>query len=428
MIKSNNFVKTLSDKGLVDDAVLVENGYDIQYKGNIVSVRLNDKGGALIYNQKKNTMMEIESGRLDDILHRYIIQSLFGTQTKTGIRNTEYKNVFLVPTKVIKNAVVFEDSVGRSFVVNGATPQAVLSYYNESRETNCDDVMVLLNGFTPYDRTFRGNENCVESSEVELQLLKCAVNHEDYSVCPCSDKINDVGQTVVGNFFCSSADKVNLINFEEDCNKAFAYNSVSRRNISSATMRAKNPFAIKAKQILSSDRKALINYADKKYPYGLCLSAMEQMLAYEAPAIFSSAKVDGDIEYKNLFSRYLREADTVQFRLDSNKTLCCSTFKTGKSAAKFRCTPDVASIRNNLMREGYYLTELESGLEFNNGTPVIAAIISACKNFVPVSEEAVNKPNTVTKVIGSECTKILADYGINDTKKVFNSLVQIIVN
>ena len=71
MIKTDNFVKTLSDKGLVDDAIFCENGYDIQYKGNLVSVRLNDKGGALIFNQKKNSVMEIESGRLDDVLHRF---------------------------------------------------------------------------------------------------------------------------------------------------------------------------------------------------------------------------------------------------------------------------------------------------------------------------------------------------------------------
>ena len=193
-------------------------------------------------------------------------------------------------------------------------------------------------------------------------------------------------------------------------------------------MRAKNPFAVKAKQILSSDRKALVNYADKKYPYGLCLSAMEQMLAYEAPAIFNSAKVDGEIEYKNLFSRYLKECDTVQFRLDSNKLLTCSLFKTGKSSARFHCVPDVAMIRNGLMREGYYLTEHESGLDFANGDTAISAILSNCKNFAPVSEEPVNKPNTVSKVIGSECKKILADYNINDTKGVFNSLVQVIVN
>ena len=54
MIRTDNYIRALSDKGLVDDAMLLENGYDIQYKGNIVSVRLNDKGGAVIFNKKKS--------------------------------------------------------------------------------------------------------------------------------------------------------------------------------------------------------------------------------------------------------------------------------------------------------------------------------------------------------------------------------------
>ena len=56
MIRTDNYIRALSDKGLVDDAMLLENGYDIQYKGNIVSVRLNDKGGAVIFNKKKNNL------------------------------------------------------------------------------------------------------------------------------------------------------------------------------------------------------------------------------------------------------------------------------------------------------------------------------------------------------------------------------------
>lgn len=430
MIKTDNFVKTLSDKGLVDDAIFCENGYDIQYKGNIVSVRLNDKGGALIFNQKKNSVMEIESGRLDDVLHRYIIQSVFGTQTKTGVKNTEYKNVFLVPSKVIKNAVMFEDTEGRTFVVNGVSPQAVLSYYNEACETNCDDVMILLSGFTPYDRSFRGNENAVESSEVEVQLLKCSVNFEQYAVAPRSECINDVGQTVVGNFLCSSSDKVNLMTFEEDSQKAFTFSSAPKRNIRSSTMRTKNPYAIKAKDFLTSGvaRRCVQNYIDEKYPYGLCISSMQQVFAYEAPALFNAAKMENKIDYKNLFQRYLKDADTIQFRLDSNKILYSALSVDGKSVAKFHAVPDVAFIRNNLVKDGYYISELESGLEFKKGDTAVASILSGCKNFAPISEKPINKPNTVSKVIGSECQKVLSEYGINDTKGVFSSLVQVIVN
>ena len=60
MIRTDNYIRALSNKGLVDDAMILENGYDIQYKGNIVSVRLNNKGGAVIFNQKKNDLFEVQ--------------------------------------------------------------------------------------------------------------------------------------------------------------------------------------------------------------------------------------------------------------------------------------------------------------------------------------------------------------------------------
>lgn len=428
MIKTNNFIQTLTAKGLVDDAIVLENGYDIQYKGNIVSVRLNNKGGALIYNQKKNDIIEIQSGRLDEVLHKYIVQSLFGIQTKTGTRGMECKDVFLVPTKVIKNNVIFEDSVGRHFSVSGVSPEAILSYYKEACEVNADDSLILLSGFAPYDRYFKESPVTAETSDVEVQLLKCNVNTDDYAVSPRSECINDVGQTVVGNFLCSSADKINLMTFEEDSAKMFTYKSSAKRNISSSTMRTKNPFAIKAKEALNQNRRAVMDYAETKYPYGLCLSAMEQMLAYDSSAIFSSMKIDSGIEYKNLYLKYLKNATSVQFRLDSNKSIFSAITVAGKSVAKFRATPIISDMHNSLKKDGYYLSELENGLEFNINDPAVSAIVSSCKNFTPVSEKVLNKPNAVSKVIGSNCTKILADYGINDKKQVFQTLVQVVIN
>jgi hypothetical protein len=224
MIRTDNYIKTLSDKGLVDDAITLENGYDIQYKGNIVSVRLNDKGGALIYNQKKNNVMEIQSGRLDEVLHRYIVQSLFGIQSKKGIKDNQFDNVFFVPTKVIGNSVILEDPAGRKWSVKNSTPKAVLSYYEDARMVNADDAMILLDGFSAYSIHDREPVKSCIDNDVELTLLKSSANVDDYAVAPRSECINDIGKTVVGVFCCSSSDKVNLINFEEDSNKVFAFN------------------------------------------------------------------------------------------------------------------------------------------------------------------------------------------------------------
>lgn len=431
MIRTENYIKTLADKGLVDDAVIVENGYDIQYRGNIVSVRLNDKGGALIYNQKKNVVTEIQSGRLDEVLHRYIIQSLFGLQSRTGIRNNLYKDVFLVPTKVISNALIFEDPCGRKFSVKGSSPQAVLSYYDEACTVNADDALILLNNFDVH--SIRDPENITSNvdREVEMTLLKSDVNLDDYSVSPRSECINNVGQTIVGNFCCSSADKINMMNFEYDQAHLFGFGAAPKKNITSSTIRTKNPYAAKAKAIASSAKikKLVLNHVNDKYPYGLCVSAMEQMLAYEVPAILSSNRIEiGDLEYKGEYAKALKNATSIQFRMDSNKSILSAICCEGKSVAKFRAVPDVAEIRNGLKREGYLLSELENGLEFGIDNPAVNCIISNCKNYVPVSEKPMNMVNTVNKLVGSDCKKVLAEYGINDVKGVFSSITQIVVN
>ena len=191
MIRTDNFIRALADKGLVDDAMTVENGYDIQYRGNIVSVRLNNKGGALIFNQKKNTLFEVCSGRLDDVLHKYIIQSLFGTQNKTGVKSIVCKNTLFVPTKVIASKVIFEDSVGRRYAIEGNSPEAVLSYFKAACDVNADDCMILLNNFKPY-RHSEKVVSSVETPEVEVQLLKSNVDPEDFAVSPRPEAINDV--------------------------------------------------------------------------------------------------------------------------------------------------------------------------------------------------------------------------------------------
>ena len=182
MIKTDSFIKALGEHGLIDDAVKLDSGYDIQYKGNLVSVRLDGKGGAAIYSKRLNNIVEIKSGRLDDVLHRYIMQSLFGTHTKVGSRDVEYKDVFFVPTKVLKNSVVFEDADGRRFTVKGSTPSAVMSFYNQLADVNADDCLVLLNGFDVYDHPEEMSE--IKDKDIEIQMLKCSFDMDDYAVSP----------------------------------------------------------------------------------------------------------------------------------------------------------------------------------------------------------------------------------------------------
>lgn len=430
MIKTGNYIKSLLDHGLVDDAVGVEGGWDIQYKNNILSVRLDNKGGALLYNQKRGNVVEVKSGRLDDVLHRYIVQSLFGLQTKEGTRGTMCKDAFFVPTKVVKNSLVLEDPEGRKFTVSGASPRALLNYYNEAAAVNADDCMLLLSGFSTFDRAADANVSEAVDGDVEMRLLKCSCDIDEYSVCAKSGEINDVGQTIVGNFLCSSADKVAQITFEEDCRKAFSSATTSRRGITSSAARVKNPLAAKAQEILSSAaaKKAVGEYLDAKYPDGLCVSSIEQVMAYEAPSLIKAAAVEGEVPYKGLFAQYLKDADQVSFRLDSNKSILCSLAVAGKSAAKFRAVPDLGIMKSALQRHGYLLSELSDGVEFSASDGAVSAIVNSCESFAPVCEKMSGRANIVSKVVGAEAGKVLSSYGINDEKGVFNQIVSIEVN
>ena len=428
MIRTDNYIRSLSSKGLIDDALFLDNGYDIQYKGNIVSVRLNDRGGAVIFNQKKNNLFEVCSGRLDEVLHKYIFQSLFGLQDKIGIKDIECRNTAFVPTKVIKQSVVFEDSCGRKFTMTGNSPKAVLSFYKEACEVNADDCMILLSNFVPYDRNAEYVASNVETPEIELQILKSSVNAEDYAVTPDTKLINNVGRTIVGNFLCSASDKWNLMTFEEDQKKMLTFNSLGRKSVTSSTVRSKDPMVNEAKKLLSSSRQAVGKYVDEKYPRGLCVSAMENVLAWEAPEICKAAKIENIPDYKFIFESMIKNANRVQFRLDSSKSILCSVEKDGISAAKFRAVPVLSEMKEPLLSNGYLLTELESGIELDAGDTAIGAIVSSCREFVPVAEKALNTPNSIEKVIGSDCKTALMSYGINDTKNVFSSFYRIVIN
>lgn len=430
MIKTNTFVRSLLDKGLVDDVAFLENGYDIQVQGRLTSVRLNGKGGALIYNHKNNDLLEIESGRLDDVLHRYIIRSAFGTQNETGVHGIHCKDTFLVPTKIINNSVIFTDTLKRNFVVSGTTAEAALSFFKDACTVNADDCMIMLNGFTPYSVAARkAVKSSVESDEVELQLLRCSVNVDDYAVTPKSELINNVGQTVVGGFLCSSADKLNYMTFEDDEAKLFMFNSKSRKSVNSSTVRSKNPLASRAQIALNTieAKKIVNNYLNAKYPEGLSIRAVESALAYEAPSMFKAADIHEPLQYTNVFNHYRKNADTVALRLDSNKSLFIG-LSNSTTASKFRAVPDVEAIKNALYRNGYSLTELESGLTFGAKEDVVTSIVNSCTNYVPVVEKVMNKVNTVTKVLGNACKPVLAGYGIDDKNHAFTKIAKVVIN
>lgn len=428
MIKTNAFVKSLLEKELVDDVAFLANGYDIQVDGKIVSVRVNEKGRAIIWNHNSSSITEVDSGRLDDVLHKFIIASCFGFQSKEGVHSIKCSNTFFVPVKLIKNNVVFADTLGREFVVSNTTKDAILSFFNEAAQVNADDCILMLDGFQKYDRHITSAKESVDENEVNVNLLKCSVSIDDYAVSPISSSINDVGKTVVGNFICSSSDKLNYMTFEDDL-KNIGFGK-SRSNVTSSTIRSDNVFVKRAKVALNSSKgiKSVKEYLNAKYPAGLSVRAVESAMAYEAPSIFKHAGITDALSYKNLFNNYRVKADCITFRLDSNMAICSSIEKSGESIQTFRAVPDVEVIANALHREGYTLDELESGLTFEARSDIATSITNAMKNIVPLAEKVINSPNVVTKLVGSSVKDELKTFGISDDTGAFMCMNKVIIN
>ena len=78
---------------------------------------------------------------------RYIVQSLFGIQSKKGIKDNQFDNVFFVPTKVIGNSVILEDPTGRKWECKILHQKLFCLIMKDARMVNADDAMILLDGF-----------------------------------------------------------------------------------------------------------------------------------------------------------------------------------------------------------------------------------------------------------------------------------------
>ena len=85
---------------------------------------------------------------------------------------------------------------------------------------------------------------------------------------------------------------------------------------------------------------------------------MEQVIAYETPEILVSSKMDCNLEYKNTFQKYLKNATDVNFRMDSNKSVLCEICNS-MSVAKFIWFLICQKSETHLKKEGYLLSELE---------------------------------------------------------------------
>lgn len=411
MKKTNYMLLNMLEKGFADNVEFLENGYDILANGKEINVRLDGKGGALIRNEKKLT--EVKSARLDDVLTKFILKSAYG-----------HKGSFFKKEQ-IKNGAILTDPRGKKWVINA---KVAMEYINLFDQEDCDEALVglpILNAYSP--RTMKNIETVDE--EVEMIQLKSALDPSEYAFMPKADMIENVGQTVVGSSLCSSADKFAIQSFNEKLDGAFCDKEVKHNNGIVNSLRTHYALAERTSSAIESahKQKELKNYFDKKYPEGLSRKALTNALAFEAPSIFNACGIDEKLAYNDTFNKMVKRADAVTFRLDNSRDMFVQLDKAGVFSARFRAIPNVEGIKNALAREGYMVSDIQSGLTVTLGEDIAPSIIANCANFKPVTEDRVLKSSTVSTVKGVMVTKALKEYGINDETRVFNSMTKVVI-
>lgn len=411
MKKTNYMLLNMLEKGFADNVEFLENGYDILANGKEINVRLDGKGGALIRNEKKLT--EVKSARLDDVLTKFILKSAYG-----------HKGSFFKKEQ-IKNGAILTDPRGKKWVINA---KVAMEYINLFDQEDCDEALVglpILNAYSP--RTMKNIETVDE--EVEMIQLKSALDPSEYAFMPKADMIENVGQTVVGSSLCSSADKFAIQSFNEKLDGVFCDKEIKHNNGIVNSLRTHNAMAERTSSAIESahKQKELKNYFDKKYPEGLSRGALTNALAFEAPSIFNACGINEKLAYNDTFNKMVKRADAVTFRLDNSRDMFVQLDKAGVFSARFRAIPNVEGIKNALTREGYMVSDIQSGLTVTLDEDIAPSIIANCANFKPVTEDRVLKSSNVETVKGVIVTKALKKYGINDETRVFNSMTKVVI-
>lgn len=428
MIKTDSFVRSLMNKGFVDDVAFLTNGYDIQYNDVILSVRNNGVGGALIFNSKEEGVTEVVSGRLDDVLHRYIMQSLFGLQTGKGSDGKIYSNVFFKPGEVFGNCSVFIDPANRKWLLQGVSAKAAKAIYEEAMKVNADDAMILYDNFNVYDdKLVNSVDKIAESVDVELTLLRCSVDLNEYSVLPRSEYVNEVGRNLVNNFVCSSSDKIMLQNFEDKIAQITSCNGTAPQIDLELKPELKSILSL-----TSSKKDEVQGWISKKYGT-LGLKSMKEALVVNAEEILSSLNIDDKVDFSKMFSSYMNKAENIQFVLKNNRMVEITVEKPGIFSATFKAVPDVPQMKDILSSHGTFLNEVESGLTLNltdnmdfESTKLCSDMIKCCLDITPVTEEPFLGNSTV-ECIARDFDTILSSYGIEDTLGVIKYVDRITV-
>jgi len=411
MTKTDNFVTSMLAKGMVDNVEMLANGYDIEKGNNKVSIRCNGSN-AIIWNHKDSSILEIQSGRLDDILHRYIVRSCVGLQSAEN-KYGSFTNRAFIPTEVVSDRMVLSDATGKKWICSDSSPKATLEFYDSASLMGADDCMLLLPNLEEFKPGFKVSLNNSRDAGIEARMLFSCVNPEDYAVYPSADAIEPVGKTIVGNFVCSALDKATVMSFEE--NEKFIGSSTfptAKAYIgSSLRTNDRNVKALQSAVASNHNEKGLTKYIENAHSF-MTSKALATELECEAPMIAQSLNTKVDFDYSKTYNTLRSRADSVKFTLSSSNKMLVNVEKNGVFSSRFTAIPNVESLKNVLSREGYLMSDVQTGLGFDAGNEVNASIMSCLTNLTPVVEKDRYFNAGLAKIYGKDVSQHLAAYGI----------------
>ena len=195
------FLESALVKGIVDSFDIVENGYNV-VKGDKSLNVIVGVDSALIRDGEK--LVEVKSSKLDNVLHHFIMNSLFGTKSK---------HYFVMSS--FEGNTVFTDISGQKWILQGVSPRAANMYFMQFVNNQASDALIANSRLVKYTKLVSSKApECDLETEVQLMVSDC--NPDAYAVNPSPSLINSVGKTVVGNFVVSAADKKVVEDFNKD--------------------------------------------------------------------------------------------------------------------------------------------------------------------------------------------------------------------
>lgn len=383
------FLESALVKGVIDSFDIVENGYNVA-KGDKSLNIIVGVDSALI--RDDNKLVEVKSSKLDNVLHRYIMSSLFGKKA----------NDYFVMSS-LNGDVVFTDINSKKWILNGAAPQSARAYFLQFVNNQAQDALIASSHLVEYKRGL--NSSKVGDMETDIQLLVSDCNPDAYAVNPSPSLINSVGKTVVGNFVVSSADKKIVEEFnEEEISSDYDPDHI---NIDEY-----------AEEFESED--------DRNWRKGTSDEQLARRRKWEARNKRNVAESSAKISTKDSLSKLQSSADTVTVQLDNSQKLRISVGKDGIFSARFKVTPNVKVIEKALLNSGYAFCDIQNEMTLKADDPIVSSIINSAFEIEGVDEKATLK-REVSKLSGNSVTSALRDYGIDDSMKVFSSIKRIVI-